>query len=154
MVHRRSPAAREARRQRAIARGYACPQLCEPGHRFVRVPTDMVQRAKHMLRSLVIHDKHDDANGRHAHYARDAARRALDDPLQREAALAVHRRANAAKHNGASRPRLGASGDDSVDHLQADAPISGSEYGSGDDPDHEFDEEDEFVGADEEDEFS
>jgi len=87
------------------------------------VPAHLFVRVKLMVESLSLHDQHDQALGYHTHYARTAALHlaGLHGQEVPQRALAVHRQANFAKHNGAVK-------DASVDKLQIFDPWRGAKW--------------------------
>ena len=99
MPHRHSADARMRRRKRAERRCYitSAPSGC----RHIAVEMALVQRVKDMASSLRLHSEHNQISGRPAHFARQAALNAAASigPLQANCAMAVHRRANRAKHD-------------------------------------------------------
>lgn len=96
MVHRHSIEAAEKRKARARDGGLLRPR--PRGIRYVEVPEHLVERIRHIVRSVALHDRHNEIAGQPAHYARDAARYAgLSSPCLAEA-LGSHRKANRAKH--------------------------------------------------------
>ena len=98
MVNKRSPAAREQRRLRAVKAGYVSP--LPAGHRFILVPEELASRGHAILKSICIHRDHEMIMGQPYHYARHAAAavRNLDRHASVHGALCAHRRANRAKH--------------------------------------------------------
>ena len=100
MPHLHSQEARLRRGARAQERGYLRAQPRE-GFGWMEVPANLRSRAQAMTSSLAKHDEHNRAVGQPLHYARDAARAASsivgDEETRR--ALALHRRANRAKHD-------------------------------------------------------
>mmetsp|Transcript_36235 Transcript_36235/g.109559 ORF Transcript_36235/g.109559 Transcript_36235/m.109559 type:complete len:424 (-) Transcript_36235:26-1297(-) len=93
-----SPAKLEARRLRALRRGFLTPHS-EQGRKFVEVDAGLAPRVKVMAKSLEVHATRD----AESHFARSASQRAFDDgkidsvTLQEDRAL--HREANRAKHH-------------------------------------------------------
>mmetsp|Transcript_15607 Transcript_15607/g.41578 ORF Transcript_15607/g.41578 Transcript_15607/m.41578 type:complete len:359 (+) Transcript_15607:91-1167(+) len=100
MVHRRSPEQLRLRRLRGTGLGFVDASSDTVA---VHVPRHLVRRARCMLRSLELHDCHNQEAGYPHHYARDAALHAgLAEGVLR-GALRVHRTANRAKHQWAER---------------------------------------------------
>jgi len=96
MPHLHSAAALAARRQRAALRGFIVRR--PDGHQHVLVHDDVADRVRCMARSIKLHHSHNVANGRPAHFARDAARAACGDGKDLGHAMRCHRAANQAKH--------------------------------------------------------
>jgi len=80
-----------------------------------------------MAQSIAFHDQHDLYNGRHAHFARNAAAAAAEsghiDQAQLKAALKAHQAATAAKHGGPSR-RAGADSWENFDEKDEAPPAA------------------------------
>jgi len=96
MPHLHSAAALAARRQRAALCGFIVRR--PDGHQHVLVHDDVADRVRCMARSIKLHHSHNVANGRPAHFARDAARAACGDGKDLGHAMRCHRAANKAKH--------------------------------------------------------
>mmetsp|Transcript_100640 Transcript_100640/g.262958 ORF Transcript_100640/g.262958 Transcript_100640/m.262958 type:complete len:433 (+) Transcript_100640:127-1425(+) len=129
MVHCYSAEALLRRRLRAADRGYLRPRLCEAGHRLLRVSCSELPRVRAFVTSIELHDKHDELNGWHSHFARDATRIADGIGEQdRRLALIAHQKANSAKHNGRLHPHCSTLpyGNDVIDELFVNDPWAAS----------------------------
>jgi hypothetical protein len=90
---------RAERHARAVERGY----LVKREARWIEVPPGLHEHARVVTDSLILHKEHDELASTSSHFARHASKAALDKgrltDQQFRDALAVHRRANRAKHS-------------------------------------------------------
>jgi len=96
-----SLAALVKRRERASMRGYVCAKP-RSGMKYVEVCEKVAVRAKVIIKSLEVHNNHEEAVGQRCHFARvatHAAAHLLSDHEHQEA-LRNHRAAGRAKHVG------------------------------------------------------